>query len=304
MARLLAVPQALGAARRHVLGAVDVALHLGERDRAFGQAAVGVEDGVVGVLPALIGQALLGGAIVFDEAVAVGIAGAVDPGQRRFDVRPQRRDGLVVAGPLGIEAGEHDEQRRRIDAAVIEAERDFAERRHLAAAHLVQDLAGLRVRGGIVGGGLERGEPAQHAARDAGIEPEHLQRGDQSVAAERGRVPGDARIWISPLRRVGHQHAQVGHRPAEHLIEQVVRGLDGGGVVRGGAQIAMRRAQSAQKRNRRRRFRNAAADGEKDRSRLVRGKADAIGRRGRRRARSAAGSKLNVVRRSSPSSPS
>ena len=43
------------------------------------------------------------------------------------------------------------EQRRRIDAAVIEAERHLAQRRHLAAAHLVQDLAGLGVGRGIVG---------------------------------------------------------------------------------------------------------------------------------------------------------
>src|SRR5262249_33883534 len=54
-----------GAARRQVLGAVDIALHLRQRDRAVGEGAVGVEDRIVGVLPALIGEALLGCAMVF-----------------------------------------------------------------------------------------------------------------------------------------------------------------------------------------------------------------------------------------------
>ncbi len=143
--------------------------------------------------------------------------------QRGLDIGPQLRDGRVVAGPLGVEAGEHDEQRRRIDAAVIEAEGDFAQRRHLAAAHLVQDLARLRVRLRIVALGLQRRQSAQHAVRHAGIEPEHLQRGDQTVAAERRRIPGDAGVGIAALRRVGHQHAEVGHRPAEHFVEEVVR---------------------------------------------------------------------------------
>ena len=37
-----------------LLGQVDIALHLDERDRAFGQRAVGMHDGVVGVLPAVV----------------------------------------------------------------------------------------------------------------------------------------------------------------------------------------------------------------------------------------------------------
>ena len=63
------------AARRQLLGGVDVTLDLGQRDRAFGQRAVGVKDRVVGILPALIGEPLFGRAVIFDEAVAVRIAG-------------------------------------------------------------------------------------------------------------------------------------------------------------------------------------------------------------------------------------
>ena len=81
-------PQTLGATRRQELGAVDVALHLGQRDRAFGQMAVGMEDGVLGILPALVGQTLFGRPVIFDEAVAVGVAGPVDPGERGLDGGP------------------------------------------------------------------------------------------------------------------------------------------------------------------------------------------------------------------------
>ncbi len=60
-------------------------------------------------------------------------------------LRPQLAQRFDVAGALGIEAGQHDEQRRRIDAAVVETERHLAQRRHFAAAHLVQDFSGLGI---------------------------------------------------------------------------------------------------------------------------------------------------------------
>ena len=57
---------------------------------------------------------------------------------------------VAVAGALVVRGGQHDEERRRVVAAVVAPERDLAERRHLAVAHLVQDLAGLRVALGVV----------------------------------------------------------------------------------------------------------------------------------------------------------
>ena len=142
-------------------------MHFRERDRALRQATVGVEDRVVGILPALVGETLLGGTIVFDEAIAVGIARAIDPGEGGLDRRPQLPDGGVVAGALRIETREHHEQRRGVDAAVIETEGHLAQPCHLAFAHLVQDLARLGIRGRIVDLCLISGKPVQHAARDA-----------------------------------------------------------------------------------------------------------------------------------------
>ena len=106
---------------------------------------VGMEDRVVGVLPALVDQAILVGAVIFDEAVAIGIARSVDPAQRRFNVGPKLAQRLDVAGVLGVKPGQHHEQRRRIHAAVIQLERNLPQRRHFAAAHLVEDFSGLGI---------------------------------------------------------------------------------------------------------------------------------------------------------------
>ena len=148
--RLLDQSQAPGAARRQPLAGKDIALNLRQRDIAFGELSVGMEDRVEGILPALVGKPLLGGALILDEAVLVGIAGAVDPLQRRLDRRPQLGQRFVVAGAFDIKAGQQNEQRGRIDAAVILRERHLAQRGHLAAAHLVQDLAGLGIGERIV----------------------------------------------------------------------------------------------------------------------------------------------------------
>jgi hypothetical protein len=114
----------------------------------------------------------------------------------------------------------------------------------------VQDLAGLGVGERIRGLGLEEGEPPQHALGNARIDPQHLQRGDQSVAAERGRIPGNARIGVSPLRRFRHQHVEVGHRLAQHLIEDIVRRLDAGRARCRAPHLAAVRQQAAEERRR------------------------------------------------------
>ena len=135
-----------------------------------------MEDRVVGILPALVDQALLIGAVILDEAVSIGIARSVDPAEGCFDVGPQLAQRLDIAGVLGVEPGQHHEQRRRIDTAVIQLERNLAQRRHLAAAHLMQDFAGLGVGERIEVLGLIRREPPQHALGDPGIAPQHLHR--------------------------------------------------------------------------------------------------------------------------------
>ena len=144
----------------------------------------------------------------------------------------------------------------------------------------MQDFSRLGVRRGIDALGLERREPAQHAARHGGIAPQHLDRRDQPVAAECRRVPGDAGVRVAALRRRGHQHAEIGGRAAQHFVEQIVRRLDAGHAARLAAQVAMRRKQSAQERQRLVLDGLAAADQQKDRHRFMRPENQAIDRGG------------------------
>ena len=228
LVREVAFAEPQRATRRQLFAGEHIALHFGKRDIAFGKTAIGVKDRVVGILPALIGQPLFRGALILDEAVAVRITGPVDPAQRRFDRRPQLDQRLCIAGPLDVEAREQHEQRCRIDAAVVMRKRHLAQRRHFAAAHFMQNLAGLGVGERVDCFRLMESKPLQHAARNPRVDPQHLQRGDDAVAAERRRVPGDSRIGIPALRRFRHQHVEVRHRLAEHLVEDVVGGLDAG----------------------------------------------------------------------------
>ena len=125
------------------------------------------------ILPALVAQAALAPGRVLDEAVAVAIAELVDPAQRRLDVRPERADGVEIAGALVVQPGQHDEQRRGVDAAVVESEGHFAEPRHLAPPGLVQDLPGLSVGLGPLLLGLRRREKPQHAPGERRVDPQH-----------------------------------------------------------------------------------------------------------------------------------
>ena len=108
---------------------------------------------------------------VFDEAVAVDVAVTVDPLERALDVGPDRLDQLSIAGALVVRAGEQDEQRRGVDAAVVAAERHFAEGGHFAAAHLVQNLAGLGVLLGERAGRLRGREKARARRGDGAGSP-------------------------------------------------------------------------------------------------------------------------------------
>src|SRR5581483_9657820 len=89
----------------------------------------------------------------------------------------------LVVGPAQVLGGQHEEQGRRVDRAVIGDEHDLAARRHLAAAKLVQDLARALVRELVLLPALVGGEEPQRAPREVRIERQVLERGDDAVAA-------------------------------------------------------------------------------------------------------------------------
>src|SRR5262249_59923712 len=90
----------------------------------------------------------------------------------------------------------------------------------------MKDLARRGIRGGVELGRLQRGQAFEYRQRKSAVEPKALQRRDQPVATERGRVPGNSRVGKKPLRGLGGEHRQVHGRAAEHFVETVVRGVD------------------------------------------------------------------------------
>ena len=121
-----------------------------------------MKHGIERIFPALRDQPVLGLSRVFDKAVAVLVAIIGDPGERALDVRPHFGDEIAIAGSFVIGAGQDDEQRRGIDAAVVFTERDFTQGGHLATAHFVQDLARLGILLGNDFAGLVFGQVRKH----------------------------------------------------------------------------------------------------------------------------------------------
>ena len=256
-----------GAAKR----AVDVALHLAERDGPLGQRAVGVKDGIVRVLPSLLDEPLVGLARVLDEPVTVGVAVPFDPGQRVIDVGRQRANEGGVTGPAEVGRGQHHEERCGIDAAVVAPERHLAERGHLAPPRLVQDLPRLRVALGRGLGRLRGGQEAEHAAGDLGRDPEDLHRGEDPVASKRRAEPGHAGVGIGAVGRLGDHHLQIGDRAVQPLVEIVAGGVDAAAREGGVAELGRQRGQGVLVRHRGRGLRaQLARDGDQQGDRLPR----------------------------------
>src|SRR5579862_4465673 len=205
---------------------VYVALHLAECDWPFGQSTVRMEDRIVRVLPALLHQAIRRAPMVLNEAVSVRIAVAVDPLERSLHIGPDRLDEGDIRGAPVVSTGQHDKQRSGIDAAVIAGEGNLSKRGHLAAASLVQNLAGLSILVGVAVAGLGLGEEGQDTARDVGRQPQALESCDDAVASEWRVEPGDSRVGIQPYWSRGQQHVHIGRRAREPRVQLSVRRLD------------------------------------------------------------------------------
>ena len=149
----------------------------------------------------MVAQARRRAALVLDEPVAVAIAPLVDPVERGVERRAQLRHRVEVERPAVVAARDHQEQRRRVDGAVVGRVRDLPGAGELAGAQLVQDLARLGVAPALVGVGLQPREHEQRAARDLGVDHQRLAGAQQRVAAERRDVPGNARRPAADRRR-------------------------------------------------------------------------------------------------------
>ncbi len=208
-----------------------VALHLDQRDRRLGEATVAKADRVSRVLPPLVLQAVLGGALVLEEAVAVAIGGALDPPHRGDEVPLHRAQEGEIAGATVVLGEQQDEERRGVDAAEIGEARGEAPRADQAlGAQLVQDLPGLLLGLRIILLALPARERSQDAAREIRQERARLQRGEERVAPEERHEPGDARGEVEVVARAleprDAQRVEILDRPLEGLIERGIAGAE------------------------------------------------------------------------------
>jgi hypothetical protein len=104
----------------------------------------------------------------------------------------------------------------------------------------VQDFARLSVGGRVEVVRLIGGEKPQHAACNLGIEPQREQGRDDGVAAERCAEPRDTGIWVGSMVGFRDQHVEIGHGPADDLVEQGVCAFDSRGAPAGPTQLTHR----------------------------------------------------------------
>ena len=140
------------------------------------------------------------------------------PADRRPGVGLQAAGQGRVAGLLDVRAEEDQEERGRVDRAVVTPVRHLPEVRQLAVPHLVHDLAGLghRVRADL--GRLGRGERGQGGGGQLGAVGEGEERGEEGVAAQQGQEPRhsgrrDAQFLAVGARRGDLERGQVGEAP-------------------------------------------------------------------------------------------
>src|SRR6266568_9348147 len=95
------------------LGVVDIALNFAGGTRQARERAIGEQNGVPGVFPALVHQSCLRvAAAVLDIAIAIAIPIFVDPGERSPGFHLQLPYKLSIASPA-LDLVEQDEEERR-----------------------------------------------------------------------------------------------------------------------------------------------------------------------------------------------
>ena len=139
-------------------------------------------------------------------------------------VWPNRVHKYAVARAPVICTRQHYKKRRCIDATVVAPERHFVQNSHFVIAEFVKNLARLRVLLGLFCGCLVCGEIRQHAARDRWIEPEALERGDDSVPPEYRAEPGYSSVGIGTVLRLRSHHVEIGQRTVHPVVKLFVIG--------------------------------------------------------------------------------
>jgi hypothetical protein len=175
----------------------------------------------------VIAETLRGPSLVFEVAVAVQVGVLVDPLEGAPCIRLELAHECVVGGPALVLVEQDQEELRRIVGPVIRTVWVEAERDELAAAKLVEDLAGLGVPKIVAPGRLGLGQRLQGGAREGRLERQRLVGRDQAVAAEDGQEPrhpaGRHRPMQVLLAGADPQRREIDEAAMVDVLELVVR---------------------------------------------------------------------------------
>ncbi|MNS22866.1 hypothetical protein D3C72_546710 [compost metagenome] len=207
-------------ARGREPGAVDVALHLHHRDGRGRDAAVGVDDRVARIFPALVHDPRAQAAVVGQVAALVAVDAALNPAERQLDVLSKLTEQAGVPGP-GLVALQHDhEERRGVDGAVERHVGNFTPAGQLAHAQLVEDAAGLLVAPCVHLAALVGGQEPQGLLGDGRDVGQHLHGAQEAVSAEERHEPGHAGREVVEPPQGRAQAQQVREALGQDAVEQ------------------------------------------------------------------------------------
>src|SRR5713101_5569211 len=140
------MPELASETRAAHLGVVNISLNFARGTRQARERAIGEQDGVPGVFPALVLQSrLLVAAAVLDIAIAIAIPIFVDPCECSSGFHLKLPYKLSIAGPALKLIEQNEKQRRGVGTSIVGRVRTFLERGHLTEPHFVHNLSRLLI---------------------------------------------------------------------------------------------------------------------------------------------------------------
>ena len=229
-------------------GPIAVGLHFAQGDRPLRQAPIGVVHAIVGILPALVAQTPLGGALVAQEAIGRAFLGGTDPGHRPVQGAVQLADEGLIAAAQQVVARQDQKQRRGIDAAVVVGKGHLPQGGHFPQPGLVQHLARFRIVGGVAMAGLVLRQKSQHATGQPRFKQQQLPGRDQAIAPKRTTEPGHPGVGVQTMVQLAGEQVHIRGGACDPAIEGGVVAAHAGGEPVGLAEAVHRRLQGRIKR--------------------------------------------------------